>query len=125
MQDKPRHESPRARPRRATLKDVAAAADVSPMTVSNVLNGRLQYVSTDTRQRVEREIARLGYRRQSHARNLRSAEPRSIGMVIIDEQPAFLADFFTGQLVAGLANVLNGADYTLTIQGMAVARCPV
>ena len=73
MQDKPRHESPRARPRRATLKDVAAAADVSPMTVSNVLNGRLQYVSTDTRQRVEREIARLGYRRQSHARNLRSA----------------------------------------------------
>ncbi len=104
--------------RRATIKDVAKAADVSPMTVSNVLNGRLQYVSAATKKRVEREIERLGYRRQANARNLRVAEQRSIGMVIVDESPAFLADFFTCQVVAGLANVLNSADYTLTVQGM-------
>lgn len=103
---------------RATIKDVAKAAEVSPMTVSNVLNGRLQFVSQATKKRVEREIERLGYRRQANARSLRVAEQRSIGMVIVDESPAFLADFFTCQVVAGLANVLNGADYTLTIQGM-------
>ncbi len=108
-----------AKPRgRATIKDVAKAAEVSPMTVSNVLNGRLQFVSAATKKRVEREIERLGYRRQANARNLRVAEQRSIGMVIVDESPAFLADFFTCQVVAGLANVLNTADYTLTIQGM-------
>ncbi len=104
--------------RRATIKDVAKAAGVSAMTVSNVLNDRLQFVSPATKKRVEREIERLGYRRQANARNLRVAEQRSIGMVIVDESPAFLADFFTCQVVAGLANVLNSADYTLTVQGM-------
>ncbi len=104
--------------RRATIKDVAKAAGVSAMTVSNVLNGRLQYVGPATKKRVEREIERLGYRRQANARNLRVAEQRSIGMVIVDESPAFLADFFTCQVVAGLANVLNSADFTLTVQGM-------
>ena len=103
---------------RATIKDVAKAAEVSAMTVSNVLNGRSQFVSAVTKKRVEREIERLGYRRQASARSLRIAEQRSIGMVIVDESPAFLADFFTCQVVAGLANVLNSADYTLTVQGM-------
>jgi DNA-binding LacI/PurR family transcriptional regulator len=103
---------------RATIKDVAKAAGVSAMTVSNVLNGRLQYVGPATKKRVEREIARLHYRRQANARSLRVAEQRSIGMVIVDESPFFLADHFTCQVVAGLANVLNQADYTLTLQGM-------
>jgi len=103
---------------RATIKDVARAAAVSPMTVSNVLNGRLQFVSAETKKRVEREIERLNYRRQAAARNLRVAEQRSIGMIIVDESPSFLADIFTCQVIAGLANVLNRADYTLTLQGM-------
>lgn len=106
------------KPARATIKDVAKAAGVSPMTVSNVMNGRLQYMSPATKKRVEREIARLNYRRQANARNLRVAQQRSIGMVIVDESPFFLADQFTCQVVAGLANVLNQADYTLTVQGM-------
>lgn len=111
-------DKPKARPPRATIRDVAKAAGVSAMTVSNVLNGHFQYVSAATRKRVEQEIARLGYRRQANARSLRVAEQRSVGMVIIDESPSFLADHFTSQVVAGLANVLNRADYTLTIQGM-------
>jgi DNA-binding LacI/PurR family transcriptional regulator len=110
--------NPKQPPRRSTIKDVAKAAGVSAMTVSNVLNGRLLYVSAETRKRVEREIKRLNYRRQANARNLRVAQQRSIGMIIIDESPFFLADHFTCQVVAGLANVLNQADYTLTLQGM-------
>lgn len=106
------------RKERATIKDVARAADVSPMTVSNVLNGRLQFVSAATRKRVQREIERLNYRRSTNARNLRVSEQRSIGMVIVDESPTFLADFFTCQVVAGLANALNRADYTLSIYGV-------
>ena len=106
--------------RRPTIKDVALAAGVSPMTVSNVLNGHLQYVSAATKKRVEKEIGRLNYRRSAQARSLRVSQQRSIGMVIVDESPFFLADNFTCQVVAGLANVLNSADYTLTVQGMRV-----
>ena len=106
------------RPQRATIKDVALAAGVSVMTVSNVLNGRIQNVGETTRKRVEREIARLNYRRRSSARGLRAAHQRSIGMVIVDESPLFLADQFTCQVVAGLANILAQHDFTLTLQGV-------
>ena len=114
---------PRAsKPVRATVKDVARHAGVSAMTVSNVINGRLQSVSPATRKRVERAIAELKYRRQTNARNLRVTEQRSIGMVIVDESPFFLADLFTCQVVAGLTNVLNKADYTVTLQGTTGAQ---
>jgi DNA-binding LacI/PurR family transcriptional regulator len=109
-------------PQRATIKDVAKRAGVSAMTVSNVLNGRVQSVSPTTRKRVERAIADLKYRRQASARNLRVTQQRSIGMVIVDESPFFLADLFTCQLVAGLTNVLNKADYTVTLQGTTGAQ---
>ena len=77
--------------KRATIKDVARAAKVSPMTVSNVLNNKNHLVSSKTRTRVEREVARLNYRRQSAAQNLRGATQDSVGMIIIDPSPYFLA----------------------------------
>lgn len=39
-------------------------------------------------------------------------------MVIFDDSPFFLSDMFTAQVVSGLANVLNLADHTVTIQGI-------
>ena len=88
------------------------------MTISNVINNRLKFVSSKTKLRVEQEIVRLNYRRQTSARNLRVSHQHSVGMIILDESPKFLTDFFTTELVAGLANVLNNADYTMTIQGI-------
>ena len=104
--------------KRSTIKDVAKAANVSSMTVSNVINRRSGFVSYKTRLRVEQEIVRLNYRRQTAARNLRASHQHSVGMIVLDESPKFLTDFFTTELVAGLANVLNNADYTMTIQGI-------
>jgi LacI family transcriptional regulator len=104
--------------KRATIKDVAKAANVSSMTVSNVINRRSAFVSSKTMLRVEQEIVRLNYRRQTSARNLRYSHQHSVGMIVLDESPKFLTDFFTTELVAGLANVLNNADYTMTIQGI-------
>ena len=86
----PKLVSSRVSKKRATIKDVARASNVSPMTVSNVLNDKLQFVSSKTKARVEREIARLNYRRQTAGRNLRSADQRSIGLVVVSDDSAFL-----------------------------------
>ncbi|GEO36403.1 ribokinase [Skermanella aerolata] len=61
--------------RRATIPDVARLAGVSIGTVSNVLNDTVP-VADETRARVERAIARLGFVRNSHARSLiRTSRP--------------------------------------------------
>jgi DNA-binding LacI/PurR family transcriptional regulator len=107
--------------KRVTIKDVAKAADVSPMTVSNVVNGKHQFVGERTRKIVEREIARLNYRVQHSARSLRVDRRHSVGMIFVDEAPSFL-DHFNAHVVGGLSNVLSRADYTVTVQGIRANR---
>lgn len=101
-----------------TLADVSHDAGVSIMTVSNVVRGRNDLVKLETRRKVEESIARLGYRPNLSARNLRLSEQRSVGIVIADTDPAFLSDPFISRLVSGLSNYLSGLDYTLDIQGV-------
>jgi LacI family transcriptional regulator len=92
------------------------------MTVSNVVRGRNDLVKLETRERVEESIARLNYRPNLSARNLRLSEDRSVGLVIADSDPAFLADPFISRLVSGLSNHLSSRDYTLDVQGVSPER---
>jgi LacI family transcriptional regulator len=110
------------RKRHATLRDVAQAAGVSTMTVSNVLLGRTTRMSPQTKQRIEAEIARLDYRPNSTARGLRTAAWQSIGMLIVDDSPTFLTGRFMTNIVSGLSNHLNGQGHTLVLQGTAPAQ---
>jgi LacI family transcriptional regulator len=103
--------------RSATLKDVARAAGVSSMTVSNFVNGRLGEMSRETRERVEQEIKRLNYRPSTSARSLRRSERLSIGLVIVDESPAYLTHPAHSHLLAGLSNFLSERGYSLSLQG--------
>jgi DNA-binding LacI/PurR family transcriptional regulator len=109
------------KPGTATIRDVALAAGVSAMTVSNLINERVGTMRVETRHRIEAEIKRLGYRPHSMARSLRLAKQLLIAMMIIDEQPHFLADPFTTHVVAGLSNELNSHGYGLLLQGLAPA----
>jgi len=59
-------------PRRVTMAEVAAAAQVSVPTVSKVLNGRSD-VAPDTRSRVEAVFDQYGYRRTAAPRQKRSS----------------------------------------------------
>jgi DNA-binding LacI/PurR family transcriptional regulator len=106
------------RPGTVTIRDVALAAGVSAMTVSNLLNERAGTMRAETRQRIEAEIKRLSYRPHSMARSLRLAKQLFIGMIIIDDQPHYLADPFTTHVVAGLSNQLNSNGYGLLLQGL-------
>ena len=47
--------------KRVTLRDVARAAKVSVMTVSNVVSGQAHVVRLETRRKVEEAITRLKY----------------------------------------------------------------
>src|SRR4029079_2326036 len=109
------------KPGTATIRDVALAAGVSAMTVSNLINERVGTMRAETRQRTASEIQRLGYRPHAMARSLRLAKQLQIAMMIIDEQPHFLADPFTTHVVAGLSNELNSHGYGLLLQGLAPA----
>jgi DNA-binding LacI/PurR family transcriptional regulator len=65
-----------------TIHQVAAEAGVSPSTVSNVLNGRSDRMLPQTRERVEDAIARLGYRPNGPARQLRTGRSQVLGLVV-------------------------------------------
>jgi DNA-binding LacI/PurR family transcriptional regulator len=103
--------------KRVILKDVARFADVSVMTVSNVINGKFRHVTEKTRRKVESAIAELGYRPDLAGRSLKLARRFAIGMVIVDPSPTFIADAFTTNLVAGLSNHLSRQGYGLLLHG--------
>jgi LacI family transcriptional regulator len=69
--------------RRATLRDVAAAARVSPATASYALSGT-KPVSDGLRKRVQGAAERLGYRGHRAARALRTGRSGALGLVLPD-----------------------------------------
>lgn len=103
------------------MSDVAALAGVSMMTVSNIVNGKWNFATPETRRRVEDAVARLNYRPAADARRLRLRQSFSIGMVILDENPSFLTDPFISNVVAGLANHLGENRYSLMLHGVSPA----
>ena len=102
---------------RTTLGAVASAAGVSPATVSNVVNGKFNMMSATTRHVVQRLVRDMNYRPHSAARSLRLAHRRTIGLVIVDPSPSFLADPFNTQIAAGLSNHLNRHGFGLLVNG--------
>ncbi|MGY0388921.1 LacI family DNA-binding transcriptional regulator [Nocardioides sp. WG-D5] len=78
-------------PRRATVKDVAALAGVSPMTVSNVMNETV-FVRPYTRERVLAAVEELGFVPNLRARSLRNGRTGVIALALPDLATAFSAD---------------------------------
>lgn len=74
--------------RRATMNDVAAHAGVSLKTVSRVVNGDAAVIE-ETRARVQRSIAELGFRRNDSARQLRTGRTAGIGLILEDVSDPF------------------------------------
>lgn len=66
---------------KVTIREVAALAGVSLMTVTRVMRNE-KYVGEKTRLAVERAIQELGYAPLQSARNLAASVPRNIGLVV-------------------------------------------
>lgn len=67
---------------KVTITDVAKFADVSPSTVSNLLNGRSKRMRPQTKVRIENAIRKLGYRPNQAARQLKTGHARIIGLIV-------------------------------------------
>ena len=64
-----------------TIKDVAALAGVSPSTVSRTCKNNPS-ISEETKERVRRAMAELGYEPNFQASNLATQNSRSIGIIL-------------------------------------------
>jgi DNA-binding LacI/PurR family transcriptional regulator len=96
---------------RPTMRDVARAAGVSPMTVSRVVSGEAS-VMPETAAKVERAIRRLGYQRNEAARRLRrKGQPtQTIGLLVDD-----LANPFFAALAAAVEDAARQHNYVVLI----------
>jgi LacI family transcriptional regulator len=96
-----------------TIRDVAAAAGVSPATVSRVLNLK-EDVNADLRRRVLAAVTDLGYRRNGPARSLRTRAAMVLGIIISDITNPFFTAMVRGvedsAQLAGYSVVLANAD---------------
>jgi LacI family transcriptional regulator len=92
------------------IKQVAQHAGVSPGTVSNVFN-RPERVAPETRSRVERAIAELGFVRNGSASTLRAGQGRTVGLMVLDLGNPFFAD------------VARGVEDVVSERGYAVILC--
>ena len=95
-----------------TAKDIAQFCGVSQATVSYVINNRTdQKISEETRQKILDAIEELHYYPNASARNMRTRNCTSIGIVCARDysRQAFL------NALAGISRFLSRLDYTITI----------
>ncbi len=104
--------------KRVTLKQVAEHAQVSPMTVSNFMNGRFNLMTPEMRQKVEQSVRELNYRRNHGAHMLRTSKLWSIGVIVVDASDHYLSDGYTTQIIAGISNTLNDGGFSVILQGV-------
>lgn len=91
----------------ATIRDVAKAAGVSPMTVSNVINDH-PHIRPGTREKVVRAMEELDYRINVAARNLRAGRTFTIGLAVAEiDRP------YWGQLAARI--IIEAQRYGLRV----------
>mgnify|MGYP000392771492 FL=1 len=95
---------------KVTIRDVARVADVSPATVSRVLNNSDHPVKMEVRERILLASKQLGYIPNLQARNLKSRKSTSIGIII----PS-IANPFYPSIVRGIEDEIVSRNYHMII----------
>ncbi|GAK10108.1 LOW QUALITY PROTEIN: transcriptional regulator, LacI family [Geomicrobium sp. JCM 19038] len=96
--------------KKVTMADVSRQAGVSKSTVSQYLNGRFNYMSSETKDRIQRSIEELGYSPNSVARSLRQKKTKTIGVIVAN----ILHDFST-QVVRAIEDYCHACGFTVII----------
>ena len=92
-----------------TISDVARLAGVSTATVSHTINST-RYVSGETKEKVYRAIAELGYTPDASARSFRTGKKKTIGFIVPD-----ISNKFFATMIESVENYLSAHGYHLII----------
>ena len=83
--------------KKATMADVAAAVGVSKTTISRYLHGDYEFMSEETRKKIEVVVQELNYRPNRAAQSLKSDRSNCIGFTIAD-----IGNPFSSLLIKGV-----------------------
>lgn len=97
-----------------TIKDVAALAGVSPSTVSRTCKNNPS-ISEETKERVRKAMAKLGYEPNFQASNLASQNSRTISIILPASAKEVYENSFYLEAIQGISHYCNGRQYMTTI----------
>ncbi|AYF97338.1 LacI family DNA-binding transcriptional regulator [Protaetiibacter intestinalis] len=101
------------------LSDIAEAAGVSVMTVSNVMNGKRARVSQQTIARVQEIADRLGYVPNIPARSLAASRSHIVGALVpVGENNSLLVSPHTVAVIGGIEQHLRHHGYHVLLRGI-------
>lgn len=93
-----------------TISDIARSAGVSKTTVSRYINGKFEYMSEETRKRIEMIIQVAHFQPNSLARSLKSQKSGLVGLVVADiESP------FSSSIIKSVGDALRTVGYHMII----------
>ena len=93
---------------RVTIKDVAEAANVSITTVSLVLNNKVDSISQETIDAVNRACKNLHYQKNFFASSLKSKVTKTIGLILPEIDSAYYS-----RIASCVNKILEEKNYTL------------
>ena len=96
-----------------TIKDVARLAEVSPSTVTRVIQDKPS-ISQATKKRVRQAMETLNYHPNFNARSLASNKTNVIGVVLPRDTDAFYQNSFFPEVIRGISQI--AADHQYLIQ---------
>lgn len=98
-----------------SIRDVARASGVSPTTVSLVLNGSDQRISSATRKRVLATIKKMEYRPNRLAQGLQNRKSNIMAVLVPQLEHTF-ADPYFGELISGVYDQASSTGYKLLLE---------
>lgn len=101
----------------STIRDVAAAANVHPSTVSRVFSGKAT-ISEDTRRRVLEMAEQLGFQQPNAiARSLSIQRTNTIGIIVPHVFDGYFEDSFFPQIMRGLLHAAYDNQFRVLVGG--------
>lgn len=92
------------------MADVAKQANVSKSTVSQFLNKRYDYMSDETKIRIEEAINKLGYKPNIIARSLKQKSTSTIGVIV-----ANILHAFSTQVIRAIEDTCHEQDFHIIV----------